>query len=212
MAKNDIPVGSLKPNSMRYKEEEAKKEPKVAPIVQATKRKKSVGEKFAEAFIVEDSKSVLNDVIHDNLIPEAKNTFVNAVFDYLSGVLGTNVRRPSSSGGGKFNYAQVSSNYQYNSNNNRRTESNRYNSRDSYQDALFKTKDDALKVLRSLESYAEEYNGQASVSLFFDYCGMSPRSFTDNDYGWTSEMLAKAYPKRIREGWILDLPSPIPLD
>ena len=215
MATNDIPVGSIKSNSDTYKEKMKKqklgenKEVKQVTTATAKVKKKSLGEKFSEAFIEEDVKNVRHYLIKEKLIPEAKSIFVDLVFDGLSMLLGTNRRRKDSEG--RTNYAAVSSNYKYGNSNYRRDDSSDRNSRNDYSDIVYDTKEDANEVLSNLQSFADEYN-QTSVADLFELSGISPKSFTDNNYGWTFDMLKHVPIRRIREGWILELPKPISID
>lgn len=215
MSTNDIPVGSIKSNSDTYKEKMKKqklgenKEVKQVTTATAKVKKKSLGEKFSEAFIEEDVKNVRHYLIKEKLIPEAKSIFVDLVFDGLSMLLGTNRRRKDSEG--RTNYAAVSSNYKYGNSNYRRDDTSDRNSRNDYSDIIYDTKEDANEVLSNLQSFADEYN-QTSVADLFELSGISPKSFTDNNYGWTFDMLKHVPIRRIREGWILELPKPISID
>ena len=214
MATNDIPVGSLKPNSNRFKEHQKQKDKEVKPVVKSAAhiREKSLGDKFAGLFDLEDGREVKKYLLKDLLIPEIKNIVVNMVSDGLGMYLKTN-RRPSTNGG-KTNYAQISTNYHYGSNSNRRNDTDDSNTRSNYRDITYSSREDANEVLSSLQDLADEY-GQASISDLFDLAGvtLSGRAFTDNNYGWTYEMLKRVPIKRTYGGgFILDLPDPKVLD
>ena len=217
---NDIPVGSLKPNSNKFKEhlakekEKEKEKEKPKPVVKSAARirEKSLGDKFSGFFDLEDGKEVKNYLVKDLLIPAIKDIVVSLVSDGLGMYLKTN-RRPSSNGG-KTNYAQISTNYHYGSNSNRRNDADDNNSRADYRNITYASREDANEVLSSLQDLADRYD-QASISDLFDLAGvtLNGRAFTDNNYGWTFDMLKRVPIKRAYGGgFMLDLPDPKVLD
>jgi hypothetical protein len=66
----------------------------------------------------------------------------------------------------------------------------------------------ANEVINCLVDLIQDY-GQATVSDLYDLVGITG-NFTDNKYGWTD--LRSATATRIHEGYMLNLPKPIPLD
>lgn len=246
MSMNDIlPVGSIKPNSNKYKEKEAKsgdgvknpapiaianisKEPlnKVGTSVAVVKGE-SFGEKLKDALIAEDPSVVLRDLAKERIVPELKDLAIDLLFEGLSIIFGTR-RRSVNMASGKTNYAAISTGggnvkYSYGG----------YKSQtpsgavaapkatsESPCEVLFKigpdetwndAKGTATEVLSNLRDAAIEYD-HATVSDLYELSGITPKKFTDNSYGWTPDMLTLAVIRREREGYMLSLPAPIPVD
>lgn len=218
MASNLPSEDPFAPNSNKYKqglkEKEAKKD--IKPVTSAKIKEKGIGDKFKEAVIAEDGKDVLKWLFKEKVIPESKNIFVDMVFEGLSMLLGTSRRSNSN----RTDYASVSRSYTYNSNgysygnysgSSSKKNDVKENTRSDFRDIVYKSKDDANEVLSSLQSFAEEYD-RTSVSDLYELSGFTAKAFTDNNYGWTFPMLMNVPIKRVREGYILDLPNPIPID
>lgn len=74
------------------------------------------------------------------------------------------------------------------------------------------------KLQEKMMLFVKQY-GFVSVSDFYGSIeeidtGMPPIdiSFTDNKWGWYDDDVSNSKIRRIRDGWILDLPDPVPLD
>ena len=243
-----LPVGSLTPNSNKYWEQQQKNEValrdnskqelataklKKGPLEkvgtsEAVIKEKTFGEKFTEAFIAEDGKSVGNYLLKEKIVPEFKEFVVDLLFDGLSMLLGT--RRRSGGSNGRTDYTAYSSSgssYKYASSSNyysnRTPQVNDSGGRASSEDpceVIFKigpdetpndAKNTAKEVLSNLRDAAEEYTN-ASVADLYELSGVTPKSFTDNNYGWNLELLQYAVIRRVREGYVLELPHPIPIN
>ena len=73
---------------------------------------------------------------------------------------------------------------------------------------ILETKGDAEDVLSQLVGLVDQY-GQASVGDMNTLLGITG-DFTDQKWGWTN--LSSAYVSRVREGYLINLPKPIPLE
>lgn len=73
---------------------------------------------------------------------------------------------------------------------------------------ILENKSDAEDVLSQLCGLIDQY-GQASVGDMNTLLGITG-DFTDQRWGWTN--LSAAYVGRIREGYLISLPKPIPLE
>ena len=208
MATNNDIVGSLKPNSNKYKEQEAKKKVTAVTKGKAKLKDESIKDKFAKAFIQEDIKSVKDYVIFENIIPELKSIILNAIYDGLGMLFG--ITKKPNKNGGKTNYAAVSTAYSYKPStvNNSGNDSSNRNTRTDYSSIVYATKEDATEVLSRLQELAKEYE-TASVSDLFELAGVSSNGFTDCYWGWTFDMIKFVPVRRVREGWILELPKPV---
>ena len=251
MPNNLPPVGSLGPNSMKYKEQQtslALRDEGGAPSLATAKLKKgplekvgtseavvkekTTGEKIKDAFIAESAENVKRYLIEEKIVPELKEFVLDLLFDGLSMLLGTKRRSggygksndywaASNGGGSYYKYASTSNYY---SNSYRKPQTSEpvrgKNESEDPCEVLFKigpdetpndAKNTAKEVLSNLRDAAMEYD-HASVADLYELSGISPKSFTDNNYGWNPEMLQYAVIKRVREGYSLELPHPIPID
>lgn len=63
----------------------------------------------------------------------------------------------------------------------------------------------AMEVLASLQEIAEKY-GSVTVADYYDFIGITTE-YTDNNYGWTAEDMARVHILTTRGGYILNLPK-----
>lgn len=241
-----LPVGQLKPNSNKYKEqlrdqqvnyhireskpEDVKVKIKKGPLEkvgtsEAVLKEKTFMEKLTDAFIAEKPEAVKKYLIEERIVPEIKDFLLEILFDGLSMLVGTKRKSSSkpdysaiSTSGSRYKYAS-SSNYYANHKPVPNDPGPKNTSEDpceiifkigpdeSYNDA----KNTAKEVLSNLRDAAIEYD-HASVADLYELSGITPKSFTDNNYGWTPALLQYATIKRVREGYALELPKPIPID
>lgn len=217
------PIGNYPSNSRTQKVEKAMAEqprPKVEKIVKGVvkKQKPSLGKRMAETLALDDTKNVKNYIVHDVLIPAAKSMICDIVgwggfaeMILFSG--GRHNRGPSSSirrdsGVSRVNYGSISRDPYRNSRDQQKESVVRTRGRFDFDDLIIPTRGEAEEVLSKLFDLTVEY-GQATVADLYDACDL-PTEFTDNKWGWTD--LRGVEPRRVREGYILTLPKPIPLD
>ena len=222
MANSDIPVGTLK---SQVPKEEKKREPAKPAIDRATVKKKTLSQKFAEAFVKEDMKSVGQTLVKEKIFPELMGLIIDSISEALSMHFGLNGRGRAAKTpgyGGYTNYASVS-NYAYsypgktpNTYGAPKVEEKKQGVQD-FRSIRYYTKDDADKVLYSLKCYANEYDqSNVSVADLYSFSNLSSGSFTDNNWGWTLAMLENVKAVMVREDgenkWYLTLPNPVPID
>lgn len=217
------PIGNYPSNSRTQKVEKAMAEqprPKVEKVVKGVvkKQKPSLGKRMAETLALDDTKNVKNYIVHDVLIPAAKSMICDIVgwggfaeMILFSG--GRHNRGPSSSirrdsGVSRVNYGSISRDPYRNSRDQQKESVVRTRGRFDFDDLIIPTRGEAEEVLSKLFDLTVEY-GQATVADLYDACDL-PTEFTDNKWGWTD--LRGVEPRRVREGYILTLPKPIPLD
>ena len=80
-----------------------------------------------------------------------------------------------------------------------------------YVEILFDNRGDAETVLQGLKDIGYTY-GFASVADLYDIAGWKQSVYTDNKFGWFEERLYKAHIMRVRNGYVIDLPRPLPID
>lgn len=210
---NSIGQKEVKMNfpSNSHKNREEKEEPKKIKKVVSGKvvmRKKSLGKRFLETFIGDDINSVFSYIVHDVLIPAAKDTIEDLVKGSIEMVLrgerkGTRTRRDQ----GK-SYVSYNSYSSSNRRDDRREISNRNRARHNFDEIVISSRAEAEEVLSQLVDLIIDYK-QATVSDLYDMVDITS-NFTDDKYGWTD--LRGASTTRARDGYVLNLPKPILLD
>jgi|ERR1043165_5870873 hypothetical protein len=178
-------------------------------------RKKTLGRRLRDVFIGGDTKSVVHYVIADVLIPQAKDMLSEAVsqgFERL--IYGDS--RPGRRAGSRYtspgptNYTR----YAVRGNNPigrqpredpRAPTTLRPHDMD---DILLATRVEAETVVDRMYDLLREYE-MVSVSDLYSLLGLSS-SYTDQKWGWTN--LQSLDIRRVRDGYILNLPKTIPLD
>lgn len=201
-------------NKRTKKNEVAKTEKKVEQVTKGlvVKKKKTLGKKFAETFLGDDLDSVSSYIIHDVIIPAAKNMMSDSISNGVEMLLFGTVRGNNSSR--NRNKSTVSYGGQYRNTmqqpNNRvqkdRTSRNR--ARHNFDDIVLESRGEAEEVLSHLVDLTVDY-GMASVADLYDLVGITS-SFTDNKYGW--DELGSAGVSRVRDGYLINLPRTIILD
>lgn len=196
-----------KPNSHRYKEQQAKeREKKVEKVVtgKVITKKKSGIRKFADEFISEDAKNVKSYVIGEVLIPAMKKAIFDIVTDSIDMVLYGESRRGSRrSTADKVSYRSYSDYSRP-----RETRSSSTASRYSYDEIILSTRGEAEDVLSRLDELMDAY-GLVRVADLYDLVGITG-DYTDNKYGWTSIRTAEIV--RVREGYAIKMPRAVPID
>lgn len=174
-----------------------KERTKMKQVADVKDVKKSFGKRLVSLLIPEDISDIKRYIIEDVIIPEIKEIIMSSVETALTG----SSRRRNS--GGKTDYTK-----KYVSPQPKATQQNT-DSRTVFRsdDYVFQTRDEAEDVLANLVGAIEEFDS-VSVSDFLDSIG-KVSVYTDENYGW--ESLGAAKIKRVREGYILELPRPISL-
>ena len=193
-------------------------ERKLEKVVTGTvkKQKRGFGKKLAETFLEDDTKSVGSYIFHDVLIPAAKAMISDMVGGGLEMLLfgekrGRNSRRDT---GGRSSFTSYGSYYRSTDRERDRDKdrgremSRTGRARHDFDEIVLETRGEAEEVLSHLVDLTIDYN-QATVADLYDLVGISS-NFTDNKYGWTD--LRGVAPRRVRDGYLLDLPRAQPLD
>lgn len=189
--------------------DEQKKE--IQPVVKGRIKEKGLGEKAAEAFLSEDTRTVKNYILWDVLIPGIKNALADVVIGGIEMALfGSTRGRNKSSNRGGGSYVSYSSYYDSDHSVGGRSRVDRGGSSSNYDfsSILLDTRGDAEEVLSSMEELVRKY-GSASVADLCQLVGVSSK-FTDNRWGWT-DCRDFSY-RRSGRGYVLDFAKPIYLD
>ena len=202
----DFEYPSNSEKSKRVVVEDLIKEKKVEQVVTGSviRQKKSLGQKFSEAFLGDDARSVGDYILHDVLIPAAKSTLSDMVGGGIEMLLFGERR----SRGGRSIYRDRDISYiPYNRISRTRDdrETIRVNrSKIDLDDIIIESRGEAEEVLDSLVELIQVYN-VVSVADYYDMVGIES-NFTDNKYGWTN--LSEASVDRVRRGYCIRLPRP----
>ena len=188
----------------------------VKPVVQGkvTVKKQPAAKRLRESLGLEETRTVGDYLVWDVLVPAAKETIADVVKKGIDVFLygGSSPSRVRRSG----SRSHVSYDGYYGRNRNRDYKEARASSRYSdrmrfdFREFVFDDRRDAESILSELCEIADTY-GIAKVSDFYSLAGETERSnFTDHNYGW--DALGSAGVERVRDGWVVALPRPIPLN
>lgn len=193
-------------------------EKKVQQVTQSevVRRKKPVGKKIAETFVGGDARSVWAFVALDVLVPAAKDMLADAVSQGVERMIfgearSTSRRTGRRPGDGPYiSYNRMSGSRQRVGPEPRgRMElSRRARASHDFDEIILGTRAEAEEVVDRLFDLVAQYDS-ATLSDLYDLVGVSG-SYTDNKWGWFD--LRGAGVQRIREGYLLNLPKPEPLD
>lgn len=194
-----------KPNSNRFKEE-IKKEATAAverraKKVASGKIRKNEVRKLTDVFLAKDVHEVKEYIITEVAIPAIKNIIMSTVNAFLYG---------DTQGKTRTNASRASYQDFYSGRDRERNvhPTEPMKKKVDYRDLVFESKGEAEEVLSALEELISMY-GKASVADLFDLADMEC-DYTENRYGWKS--LATASTFLTRDGYMLRLPKPRPLD
>lgn len=219
----DIPridPSSFPSNSHKSRTEPQIERPKRDKIVTGgvRKQKKTLGKKFAETFVADDSKSVISFIVEDIIIPTGKNTLVeivktlgdivqDSVNMVLFGEKRSTIRRPMGQNN-RFSYNSIFTSNQTGPIQHR-SMSHHNRARHDFKEILLEHRAEADEVIFSLINLIDDY-GQATVADLYDFVGVDS-NYVDMDYGWTN--LDGVKPIRERGGgYLINLPKPRKLD
>ena len=207
-----------KPNSYKYREklegqsEEKSEERKPLQKVVTGKvktQKKSGFHKLADIFVSEEARNVKSYVLLDVLVPAIKDAIEDIITNGIHMILRgeTSPTRHNSSISSKASYTpyyNVSKNDRFSNSVNQSRAANNY----SLDEITLASKSDAEEVINQLCMVIKDY-GVARVADLYESLGITG-NFTDNKYGWTN--LRNAEIIRVRDGYLLRLPRPMPID
>lgn len=197
-------------NSHRSKElqrEEVQSEKRVQKVVTGNvKTRKNEVRKFTDIFISEDAANVKSYICMDVLVPAIKKAISDIVTEGVDMILygGTGGGKRKTSSGNKVSYRK----YYDDRRDDRRETSYRDRNRFDYDDIVFDSRVEAEAVRSEMMDCIERY-GMVSVADMYDMAGLAA-PYTSSKFGWTSIRTAEV--KRVRDGFIIELPRAIAFD
>jgi hypothetical protein len=209
------------PNSEVSKNQAAQGEDKHIERVtsgEAIRKKRSLRRRFSESFVTGDAKSVFRFVVMDVVLPAAQDLVVDAISSAAEKLFKGESRRyrgitrPQSGPTGYVSYNQYAgpmgttraSSFQapY-----QRAMSRQARARHDFDEILLDSRTEAEQVIDQLFDIVEKYDA-ATVADLYELVGLAS-NHTDHKWGWTD--IRGAGVSRTRDGYLLDLPEPIPL-
>ena len=186
----------------------------LAPVVdkeQVIVQKKSLGSKFADAFISDAAKDVKSYILEDVIIPGVKDTIINCLeMIFFGGTSSRRSARVSRLGDSNSNYrAFYQSEYDnYGAPPRRRDRSGRrYSREDSYGDRIdyrnivVRDRGAAEEIVSTLRGRIEKY-GEATKADLFELID-TPSSYQDNNWGWSNPRDIGI--RRVSSGYLIDV-------
>lgn len=165
-------------------------------------KKKNGFMKFADSMISEDAANVKSYILMDVLMPAIKKAVVDIVTDGINIILyGETSISSKKSLGSKVSYRKF---YEDDRKEYGRDRKKRYD----YDEIIFDSRRDAEEVLSSMEDLIDRYK-VASVSDFYEFADQDS-VYTDRYYGWTN--LRSSDIIRVRDGYVIKMPKPLPID
>lgn len=170
-------------------------------------KKRGFWRKLNEALTSDDSQSVGSYIMWDVLIPAFKSMILDAGSQGLERALYGEVRAKSRPGEGRVAYNRM---YKGSTpiREGRREISNSARRSHDFREIILETRSEAEEVIDRLVDLIDSYD-VATVSDLYDLVGITG-NFVDEKWGWNDLRSAKA--TRVREGYLLELPRPEPID
>lgn len=174
-------------------------------------KKKSFGMKMKEVFIGGDSRSVGSYLLGEVLIPTLRDMLYDMMSMGSERMIYGDQRAPrrttrNEPGRPKIRYDNMYEPRGRSSRGSLPGESRR-DRPGSLQETIFQYKEDAMDVIDQLAEIIDKYE-YAQVSDFKKIIGV-PATYVDENWGWTNINYAEV--RKVREGWIVNLPDVEPL-
>lgn len=201
------------PNSEVSKKEEEPKD--IQPVTSdAVRRKKPLRRKFSEVFVAGSAKMAFSYALWEVLLPAAKDTIVEVITQGVEKLFFGESRRhrgtttPQSGPTGYVSYNRYSGPMGANRMSGpQRVMSRQARARHDFDEIVMEDRTEAEEVIDRLYEVISRYDS-ATVADLYQLVGLSS-SHTDYKWGWTD--IRGAGVSRSRDGYVLDLPEPIPL-
>lgn len=180
-------------------------EKKITAVVSggAKTRKKSEAKKLANTFISEDAGNVKNYILGDVLIPAIKKALCDIVTDGIEIILYGNTDHSRSA----FNHSKTST-YRYDRPGERRDYTASARRGFDYDEVIVPSRGEAQRVLNRMSEIIYKYRF-VSVFDLYELAGLDA-PYTYDKYGWGD--ISNARVLSVRDGYLIKLPQPIPVD
>ena len=199
--------------------EQVKKGPEDKKIERVTtgdvvRKRKSLRKQFTDVFIAGTAKSASQYVVMDVMLPAARDMVSETVSSYIDRLIyGDRSRRrgatpPPSGPTGHIQYNRPYTSRPPWSASPQRALSREARAKHDFDEIVLQTRIEAETVIDRLYDVVNKYE-EATVADLYELVGLSS-THTDHKWGWTD--IRGAGVQRVRDGYLLDLPNPEPLD
>lgn len=182
-------------------------------------RKKPLGRRFLDTFLAGNVGGVGQYVLLEVIIPAFRDVITDTISQGTERLIYGEGRSASrrtgqrpGGAGGYISYNRYASSttpaWKKPSEDPRPTLSRQARATHDFREIEIPTRVEANAVLVRMAELIAQY-GQVTVSDLYDLCGLSGQ-FTDEKWGWTD--LRDAQPRRVTNGYLLDMPKPEQLD
>lgn len=209
-SREDYPSNSKDPLVTQEVSEEMPAQSRRVVKGKVLRRKKTLTSGFTEAFFGDqpDIEAVVESGVKDILMPALKTAISDLVGTSIDMLLfgesrGPRARKRSGSTGSVISYSNYFQNIAAGRNERRPIRPGR-----RFEDIVLENGGEANDVLEALIDQLDQYE-YVTVGDLYELVGMEVKH-TDNKYGWTN--LSRATVKRVRGGYLLDLPLPTELE
>jgi len=212
-------------NSKLEKEvaDEVRETPKLKKIegIVVTEKKPSLGRRIKENFGGQDLKSVGRSLFEEVIIPSTRDLLMALINEGSSrAIYGEGSRRSSST----IPTTIVGSSRVRSTSYNTMSQSPLVGTRSAgdtsigqrernpfdFSGLVFATRTQAMETMEQMGEPVMEF-GRVTVADFYDLIGKTGNGFTDQTNGWTAQGYNQFKVVKHRDGWVLDMPSPIGL-
>lgn len=202
--KNQFPSNSLN-LGVQPQPEQKQTPPTPRSVAPGTIRKKSLGDKFADAFFYADIKTVVHDVIHEAVLPDLQTGLMNVLSTcfYHAPYRGPyqSAARPVQQPGIDYHATQQ-----------RAAQPSVVVSpgaRVPIKNIVFQSLEDADAVRNQLIEYATRYNA-VSVQMYYTFSSITTDDYTTAKYGWRKDEIVQTAIMANADGtFSLKLPRPV---
>jgi len=217
---DDYPPNSRKSREPKVESTLPEPEKRAEKVVEGevVRRKKPLGRRFTETFFSGSGRGVVSYIVLDVLLPAAKDTIADVVSQGIERMLfgearstsrRTGARSPGSSGYVSYNrYSAQPQNSVRRDDPRTHDLSRRARASHDFDEIILATRAEAEEVIGRLFDIVSKYEA-ATVADLYELLGITSK-FTDDRWGWTD--IRGAGVTRVRNGYLLDLPRPEPLD
>ena len=182
---------------------------------EAIRKKKSLRRRFSESFVAGDMRTVIPYVVMDVLLPSARDVVVDTLQEFIAKIFQGESRRyrgssrPQSGPTGYVSYNRYSSGPMGSSRlpSYARAMSRQARARHDFDEILLDSRTEAEQVIDQLFDIVGKYDA-ATVADLYELVGLAS-NHTDHKWGWTD--IRGAGVSRTRDGYLLDLPEPVPI-
>lgn len=193
----------------KKKDEERRVEKVISGEV--VRRKQPLGKRFMEnMFTGADAKTAIETTLLDTVLPGLRDVIYDSIVGGARAMIFDGSRRGSSRGPSRSSSSTgtwTSYGDRFKKITNEPPISRQARANHQFDEIVIDSRHEADRVLDSLYDLANMF-GSVTVADFYGLVGIS-ESHVDRNYGWDD--LRGSEIKRIREGYILDLPKPRPL-